>query len=102
MYRDRRIARGRLKAALLGGAAATLLATAAMADERPIAFDIAAQDAGSALNDFSRQSGLRVLFPYDAVEGKNAPAVRGDMTADAALETLLKATGLVVAANDGT
>ena len=102
MYRDRRIARGGLKAALLGGAAATLLATAAMAQERPISFDIAAQDAGSALNDFSRQSGLRVLFPYDAVEGKNAPAVRGDMTADEALDTLLRATGLVVAANDGT
>jgi outer membrane receptor protein involved in Fe transport len=102
MYRDRRFARGGLKAALLGGAAATLLATAAVAQEPAISFNIAAQDAGSALNDFSRQSGLRVLFPYDSVEGKRAPAVRGDMTADAALDTLLKATGLVVAANDGT
>ena len=102
MNSDRRIARGGLRAALLGGVAATLLATAAVAQERPISFDIAAQDAGSALNDFSRQSGMRVLFPYDAVEGKQVPALRGDMTVDAALLALLKTTGLVVAANDGT
>jgi iron complex outermembrane receptor protein len=101
MKRDSTNARGRLKYALLGGAAAALLASAAMAQEAAISFDIAAQDAGSALNAFSSQSGLRVLFPYDAVEGKRAPAVRGDMTAQAALASLLKATGLVIAANDG-
>jgi outer membrane receptor protein involved in Fe transport len=103
MDRDRTNVRRSLKAALLGSAAAGLIAGAAMAQEqRPISFNIAAQDAGSALNDFSRQAGIRLLFPYDAVEGKRAPAVRGDMTASEALGVLTKATGLVVAANDGT
>jgi len=101
MQRDRQIARRRLKTALLGGAAAMLMAGAAMAQDASIRFDIAAQDAGSALNDFSRQSGVRVLFPYDAVAGKHVPAMHGDMTIQAALDALTKATGLVVAANDG-
>ena len=101
MYRYARRAPGNLKKALLGGAAAALLATAAMAQEAPVAFDIAAQDAGPALNDFSRQSGLRVLFPYDAVEGKRSPAIQGEMTPRQALDELIKATGLVIARNDG-
>jgi len=101
MKRDRQIARRRLKTALLGGAAAMLMAGAAMAQDASIRFDIAAQDAGSALNDFSRQSGVRVLFPYDAVAGKRVQALRGDMTVQQALDVLTRATGLQVAQNDG-
>ena len=95
------IAHRRLKTALLGGAAAALLASAAMAQDASIRFDIAAQDASSALNDFSRQSGVRVLFPFDAVAGKHVAGLHGDMTVQQALDTLAKATGLTVAANDG-
>ena len=93
-------ASSRLRMGLLCGAAAMLIAGQALAKDAQVAFNIPAQDAGAALNDFSRQSGMRVLFPYDAVAGKHAPAVSGTMSADEALAPLLRASGLVVVAND--
>ncbi len=85
---------------LLCGAAAALMASQALARDA-VAFDIAAQDAGPALNEFSRQSGLRLLFPYDAVEGKRTPAISGELSSNEALNRLLAATGLVLVSNDG-
>jgi hypothetical protein len=59
----------------------------------PIPFDIAAQDLGSALNEYSRLTGLAVLI--DSADAKRpAGAVRGSLGADEALRQLLAGTGL--------
>ncbi len=57
-------------------------------------FDIPAQNTGDALNAFSKQSGLRLLFSYDAVEGRRTDAIRGSFTPEEALKKLLAGTGL--------
>lgn len=63
-------------------------------------FDIPAQPAGEALNAFSQQSSWRILFPYDAVEGKRTRAIVGVMSSQAALDRLLEDTGLLVASRE--
>jgi len=65
-----------------------------------VRFDIPAQPAAEALNAFARQSGWRILFPYDAVEGKRVRAIEGAMSSEAALQRLLEDTGLAVASRD--
>lgn len=59
----------------------------------PIPFDIAAQDLGSALNAYSRLTGLAVMI--DSADAKRqAGAVQGSFGADEALRQLLAGTGL--------
>ena len=58
-------------------------------------FSIAAQDAAGALTDFGSQAHLQVLFDYAAVQAIRTPDIHGRMTAAAALERLLRGTGLV-------
>ncbi len=75
-----------------------LLSTPAVwAQSRTYQFDIPAENAAKALNDFSRQSGVQILFPYDAAAKVNAPAIKGTMTRQDALNALLAATNLEVA-----
>ena len=57
-------------------------------------FDIDAQPLAKALLDFNEQSGLTVAAPRDLVEGKSAPAVRGEMEPEEALEKILSGSGL--------
>ena len=57
-------------------------------------FSIAAQDAAGALNAFSTQSRLQLLFDYDAVQGIRTRAVSGTLPVAAALGQMLNGTGL--------
>jgi hypothetical protein len=88
--------RARLRAALAGAALA--VATAAVppagAQESAQTFDIPAQALSGALVEYSRQSGVVVVAPAALVTGKHAPAVRGALTAPAALQRLLSGSGL--------
>ena len=61
-------------ALLLGtaSACAVLSSPAAAADERQ-RFDIRSQDAAAALNEYARQAGVQIVFPYDRVRGRTAP-----------------------------
>lgn len=59
-----------------------------------LAIDIPAQPLGSALNALARQSNLKLTFAADAVAGKSAPAVVGQMTVQQALDRLLVQSGL--------
>jgi iron complex outermembrane receptor protein len=67
---------------------------AADLDGDPPAFSISAQDAAGALEKFSAQSRLQLLFDYDAVQGKHTRAVQGSMPVATALAQLLDGTGL--------
>lgn len=51
--------------------------------------DIPSQKLGLALTEFARQSGLQVVYSASLVEGWNAPALHGVMTAEEALSRLL-------------
>jgi outer membrane receptor protein involved in Fe transport len=78
-----------LKAVLSGSACAMALATTAFAHN----FDIPAGDLKAALNAYSAQSGIPLIFSGDAVKGTRANAVKGDLPSDDALDRLLKGTG---------
>jgi iron complex outermembrane receptor protein len=57
-------------------------------------FNIPAQNLGTALTAFGRQSGIQVLVDSASVSGKTSMAVSGAMTAPQALQQLLGGTGV--------
>lgn len=84
------------RTALMAGTALAMVAGAASAQSGVHDYNIPAESAGDALNAFARQSGMRILFPYDFVAGKQTRAVAGSMSEQAALQQLLQDTGLIV------
>jgi iron complex outermembrane receptor protein len=67
---------------------------AAAAAATPMAIDIPAQPLGQALNALARQANLQMTFSPALVAGKQAPAVRGNLTAGQALDRMLAGSGL--------
>jgi iron complex outermembrane recepter protein len=63
----------------------------------PIRFDIPASDTATALNQFARQAGIHVIFPYDAVANRHVTALRGRLTRSEALRRLIAGQGLAIA-----
>ena len=78
-----------LMATLSGSVCAFALTTAAFGKT----FDIPAGDLKNALNAYSEQSGIPLIFSGDAVRGAHSNPIKGDLPADDALEHLLKGTG---------
>lgn len=70
-----------------------VLAQAAL-DAAPQAFQIEAQPLDAALNELARQAGLQLLFSQEAVAGRQAPPVSGELTPRQALDRLLQGSGL--------
>jgi len=56
--------------------------------------DIPAQTLSQALQALASQTGLQMVFSAEITNGKQAPAVSGDLTPRAALELLLQGSGL--------
>jgi iron complex outermembrane recepter protein len=77
------------------------LCTSVTAAEPVMTFDIPAEDLGSALRDFSRQSNQEILFSSDVVRGKSTRGIHGSLPPDAALAQLLANTGLIVSRTSG-
>lgn len=73
-------------------ALALLSSARAQPDDRE--FKIAAQDAASALAEFSSQAQLQLLFDYDAVQGVRTQSIAGRFTVSNALARLLEGSGL--------
>ncbi|MDB5583429.1 MAG: TonB-dependent receptor [Bradyrhizobium sp.] len=67
-------------------------AQAQQADARD--YNIAAQDLGAAINQLAAASGRQVIVADDLVQGRRSQAVRGRLTVENALDTLLRGTGL--------
>jgi len=88
----RRVVLATVAAALVGAAAAPAAAQSATA--APVAIDIRAQPLADALAQLGRQTSLQLFFPPALVAGKQAPAVRGKMSPEAALDALLKGSGI--------
>lgn len=62
--------------------------------------NVPAQPAAAALLEFSRQSGVEVLFPYDELRKVPAAAVVGEYEPAAALTLLLRDTGFAARRNE--
>jgi outer membrane receptor protein involved in Fe transport len=90
-----------LRRTLVAAALAAVLSQNAVADETRQKFDIPAQPAVDALNAFSRESGLRLLFPYEAIENKQVRAIQGELTIQEVLDRLLIQVGLTIASREG-
>jgi hypothetical protein len=63
---------------------------AADAKEKP--FDIPAQSAASALNEFAKQADVALIFSYDLVAGEQARPLKGSFTVGDGLNRLLDGT----------
>ncbi|HTO42349.1 MAG TPA: TonB-dependent receptor, partial [Rhizomicrobium sp.] len=80
-----------MKAILSTSACALALALATTAQAR--SFDIPASDLKAALNAYSAQSGVSLIFSGETMKGIRANRVQGDLPTDDALSRLLKGTG---------
>ncbi|TBV02180.1 TonB-dependent receptor [Stutzerimonas kirkiae] len=82
-------------AILLGGAVlAPVASVAAPAQQQTQAFHVAAGSLGQVLLGVSRQSGQLISFDPALVQGRQAPAVQGELSVDQALERALRGSGL--------
>jgi iron complex outermembrane recepter protein len=77
---------------LLGGLAAVSRAQASRVDK--LAFRISANTAPEALAEFVRQSGLQVLFDFDAIRHFNTHEVSGQLNPAEALSRMFEGSGL--------
>ncbi len=75
---------------------------AARAAERTYHFDIQAGDAATAFNRFSQQAGVQILFPYDALAGRQVRALRGNFTRTVALRRLMAGQPLEIRTQSAT
>ncbi|MDX5630846.1 MULTISPECIES: TonB-dependent receptor [unclassified Brenneria] len=55
---------------------------------------VSAQPLGQAVAELARETNVNILVPTNLVEGKNAPALSGNLTVEQALARLLAGTGL--------
>ena len=93
-------------ALLMAGLALAPLSVAVAAEatahhtEREFAFNLPAESLPQALNDFSRLTGLSVVYTDEAPYGLQAPALKGRMSAEQALLTLLAQSGFTARRTD--
>ncbi|MDB6092385.1 MAG: TonB-dependent receptor [Gammaproteobacteria bacterium] len=87
----------------LACASGLLLATPGKANADPARFDITAQPLPDALKNFASQAKMQLLYRFDVVSHATASPVAGHLEKHAALEQLLRGTGLeAVYSNENT
>lgn len=74
--------------------ALVVAAAPAAAQAQTRVFDIPAQPLSSAVLEFSRQADVMVVLPPELAAGRRSAAVKGSLSADAAIAQLLRRTGL--------
>lgn len=84
----------------LAGAISLCLSSYVLA--APVNFDLPAQSLSSSLTQLGAVSGLRVTFDTQAVTGKQAPAVRGNLEPAQALSQVLAGSGLTASVTGDT
>jgi TonB-dependent receptor len=78
----------------LACASGLMLATPNSAIADPAKFSIAAQPLPNALKNFAAQAKMQLLYRYDLVSHATASPIAGDLDKHAALDAMLKGTGL--------
>src|ERR1700683_1195893 len=92
-----------VRMAVLHALACVILAAPGQASADPARLDIAAQPLPTALKNFAAQAKRQLLYRYDIVSHATASPVTGQLERHAALELLLRGTGLeAVYSNDTT
>ncbi|MFT4247372.1 MAG: TonB-dependent receptor [Pseudomonas sp.] len=86
---------------LLASAIALTLASPVLAQEARRHYDIPAQGAIAALQEFARQSERQLLFRYETATDRRVEAIRGQYTEQEVLQRLLDEAGLEVISDDG-
>ena len=81
-------------AAGLASALAFSISTGLQADEKTVDLDINTQKIGPAMMALGQRAGVQIMFPQDIGEYTNLTTLKGQYTLEAALQTLLKGTGL--------
>ena len=71
-------------------------APASAASDRAIAFNIPAQNMATSLNEFGRQAGVQMVFPYDAIAGRRSIALKGRFSRAEALRRLIAGRGVAI------
>ena len=85
----------RLAAVCLAAITLVVAPTTWAQSDQPVTISIEeSQPLSDALQSFADQTDLQVIFFADITDGKDAPALEGEFTADAALDMLLAETGL--------
>lgn len=86
----------------------TIFATTALVTAVPVGahaqtvqnFDIPAQNLAVMLNEFGRQAGVQIAFPYDVAAAGKGAALQGRLNRGQAIRRLIAGHGLVVAHED--
>ena len=78
----------------LACASSLMLATPGSVRADPAKFNIAAQPLPNALKNFAAQAKMQLLYRYDLVSHATASPISGDIEKHAALDAMLKGTGL--------
>jgi iron complex outermembrane receptor protein len=81
-----------LKSILAGGVSALAFVTAANADQ----FNIPGGDLKTALDAYTAQTSVQLLYPASAVRGASTHGAKGELTATAALSRILDGTGFAM------
>jgi len=89
-----------LAISLAGGLPLALAHAESTVQQQVLSFDLAAAGLGATLNAIARQSGQVVSLDPQLVSGKQAPAVRGSMTAQQAMQLALAGSGLQLVVTD--
>ncbi|EJM59314.1 TonB-dependent siderophore receptor [Pseudomonas sp. GM49] len=87
--------------ALLPLSVALAAETGGSQSREQFSFSLAAKPLPQALSDFSRVTGISVVYTDEAPYGLNAPAINGQMSAEQALQRLLTGSGLTFRRTDG-
>lgn len=86
--------------ALLPLSIASAAEAAATPQRPPFSFAIAAKPLPQALSDFSRLTGISVVYTDEAPYGLTAPAINGPLSAEQAMQRLLSGSGLTFRRTD--
>lgn len=87
----------RLSGALICCVAVVAAPAAAAQSDRTARFDIAEQRLAAALDQFARQAGVQILYPYQIAAARRSAALHGTMPVRTALDRLLQGSGLEIA-----
>lgn len=92
---------GEMRTVLASTAAAYAIVMAAPALAQTKSFNVPEQAASTGIPELARQADIQILVSEGVVRGKTTRAVRGNMSVEAALQRLLRGTGLRVGTSDG-
>ncbi len=87
---------GRYLSLTIAFAVTWLSAAPVLAQVRRFHFDIRSQPLSQALQSYGQVSDQQIVFTEDLVAGLASPPLKGEFTAEAALECLLQGSGLAM------